>query len=255
MATSVSHLDGRPTNPPDRPPVEPRQYVAIRYTQRLAEARAVASVGSTGDSYDNALAEAFNSLFKAELVRNLGPWRDIDDLKIATAEYLDWFNHRRLHGEIGSSHRPNPRTTTPVTTPRRLPSTRQFRVSTELVTRQASDQGPARVSVGPVSRPRRHHPHGSARRDLTSPTTFRRARNGATARPRPEPARAATRDSETLPNAAKPHTRRNPQAALPPGEESRLACILTTSRSYSRHPSFIYVLCQKLLSGRTHDPA
>src|SRR5699024_12371792 len=77
------------------------QYVAIRYTERLAEAGAVASVGSTGDSYDNALAEAFNSLFKAELVRNLGPWKNIDDLEIATAEYIDWFNHRRLHGEIG----------------------------------------------------------------------------------------------------------------------------------------------------------
>jgi len=77
------------------------QYVAVRYTQRLAEAGAVASVGSTGDSYDNALAEAFNSLFKAELVRNRGPWKGIDDLEIATAEYIDWFNHRRLHGEIG----------------------------------------------------------------------------------------------------------------------------------------------------------
>jgi putative transposase len=77
------------------------QYVAVRYTQRLAEAGAVASVGSTGDSYDNALAEAFNSLFKAELVRNRGPWTGIDDLEIAVAEYIDWFNHRRLHGEIG----------------------------------------------------------------------------------------------------------------------------------------------------------
>jgi putative transposase len=77
------------------------QYVAIRYTQRLAEAGAVASVGSRGDSYDNALAEAFNSLFKAELVRNKGPWKSIDDLEIAVAEYIDWFNHRRLHGEIG----------------------------------------------------------------------------------------------------------------------------------------------------------
>ena len=66
-----------------------------------AEAGAVASVGSTGDSYDNALAEAFNSLFKAELVRNRGPWKSIDDLEIAVAEYIDWFNHRRLHGEIG----------------------------------------------------------------------------------------------------------------------------------------------------------
>ena len=77
------------------------QYVAIRYTQRLAEAGAVASVGSRGDSYDNALAEAFNSLFKAELVRNKGPWKNIDDLEFAVAEYVDWFNHRRLHGEIG----------------------------------------------------------------------------------------------------------------------------------------------------------
>ena len=73
------------------------QYVAVRYTQRLADADAVASVGSTGDSYDNALAEAF----KAELIRNKGPWRCIDDLEIAVAEYIDWFNHGRLHGEIG----------------------------------------------------------------------------------------------------------------------------------------------------------
>jgi putative transposase len=58
----------------------------VRYTQRLAEAGAVASVGSTGDSYDNAMAEAFNSLFKAELVRNKGPWKNIDDLEIAVAE-------------------------------------------------------------------------------------------------------------------------------------------------------------------------
>ncbi len=76
------------------------QYLAVRYTQRLADG-AVASVGSTGDSYDNALAEAFNSLFKAGLLRNKGPWKNIDDLEIAVAEYIDWFNHRRLHGEIG----------------------------------------------------------------------------------------------------------------------------------------------------------
>jgi putative transposase len=77
------------------------QYLAIRYTERLAENGIVASVGSKGDSYDNAMAEAFNSLFKAELVRNRGPWRSIDDLEIAVAEYIDWFNMRRLHGEIG----------------------------------------------------------------------------------------------------------------------------------------------------------
>lgn len=54
-----------------------------------------------GDSYDNALAEAFNSLFKAELIRNKGPWTGINDLEIAVAEYIDWFNQRRLHGELG----------------------------------------------------------------------------------------------------------------------------------------------------------
>jgi putative transposase len=77
------------------------QYLAVRYTQRLADAGAVASVGSKGDSYDNAAAEAFNSLFKAELIRNRGPWRSIDDVEIAVAEYIDWYNHRRLHGQIG----------------------------------------------------------------------------------------------------------------------------------------------------------
>ncbi|KPI09927.1 Integrase catalytic region [Actinobacteria bacterium OV450] len=77
------------------------QYRALRYTERLAEEAAVASVGSKGDSYDNALAEAFNSLFKAELIRNKGPWTGVNDVEIAVAEYIDWFNHRRLHGELG----------------------------------------------------------------------------------------------------------------------------------------------------------
>lgn len=77
------------------------QYRAVRYTERLAGAAAVAPVGSKGDSYDNALAEAFNSLFKAELIRNRGPWAGINDVEIAVAEYIDWFNQRRLHGELG----------------------------------------------------------------------------------------------------------------------------------------------------------
>jgi len=77
------------------------QYRAVRYTQRLAEADVVASVGSKGDSYDNAMAEAFNSLYKAELVRHRGPWRGLNDLEIATVEYIDWYNNRRLHGELG----------------------------------------------------------------------------------------------------------------------------------------------------------
>lgn len=82
------------------------QYRAIRYTERLAEAEAVASVGSKGDSYDNAMAEALNSLFKAECIRNpimrpAGGWKNVADVEIAVAEYVDWFNHRRLHGELG----------------------------------------------------------------------------------------------------------------------------------------------------------
>jgi len=77
------------------------QYVAIRYTARLAEAGAVASVGSRGDSYDNALAESFNGLYKAELIRHSGPWCGLDDVEYATLEYVDWFNRRRLHGELG----------------------------------------------------------------------------------------------------------------------------------------------------------
>jgi putative transposase len=77
------------------------QYLAIRYTERLAEAGAVPSVGSRGDSYDNALAESFNGLYKAELIRHRGPWRGLDDVEFATLEYVDWFNHRRLHGELG----------------------------------------------------------------------------------------------------------------------------------------------------------
>lgn len=77
------------------------QYRAIRYTERLEQEAAVTSVGSRGDSYDNALAEAFNSLFKAELIRNKGPWTGINDVEVAVAEYVDWFNQRRLHGELG----------------------------------------------------------------------------------------------------------------------------------------------------------
>jgi putative transposase len=62
----------------------------------------VTSVGSRGDSYDNALAESTIGLYKAELIRHRGPWRGIDDLELATMEYIDWYNHRRLHGAIGN---------------------------------------------------------------------------------------------------------------------------------------------------------
>ena len=77
------------------------QYLAIRYTERLAESGAVASVGSRGDSYDNALAESFHGLYKTELIRHQGPWRGLEDVEFATLEYVDWFNHRRLHTELG----------------------------------------------------------------------------------------------------------------------------------------------------------
>jgi putative transposase len=77
------------------------QYVAIRYTDRLAEAGAVRSVGSRGDSYDNALAESVNGLYKTEVIRKQGPWRSVEQLELATARWVHWYNHRRLHSSIG----------------------------------------------------------------------------------------------------------------------------------------------------------
>ena len=77
------------------------QYLSIRYTERLAENGVVSSVGSRGDSFDNALAESIIGLYKTELVRNRGPWRGLDDLELATLEWVDWFNHRRLFHELG----------------------------------------------------------------------------------------------------------------------------------------------------------
>jgi putative transposase len=77
------------------------QYLAVRYTERLAEAGVVRSVGSKGDSFDNALAESFNGLYKTELIRHEGPWGGLDDVEFATLAYVDWFNHQRLHGELG----------------------------------------------------------------------------------------------------------------------------------------------------------
>jgi len=77
------------------------QYLAIRYTERLAEAGAVTSVGSRGDSYDNALAETIIGLYKTELIRRRGPWRGLDQVEYTTLEWVDWFNHRRLLEPIG----------------------------------------------------------------------------------------------------------------------------------------------------------
>ena len=81
--------------------VEFTQHLSIRYTERLAEAGVETSVGSVGDSYDNALAETIIGLYKTELIHRRGPWRHIDAVEYATLEWVDWFNHRRLLEPIG----------------------------------------------------------------------------------------------------------------------------------------------------------
>jgi transposase InsO family protein len=78
------------------------QYISIKYTDRLAVAGIEPSVGSVGDSYDNALAETINGLYKAELIHRRGPWRSFEAVEFATLEWVDWFNHRRLMGPIGN---------------------------------------------------------------------------------------------------------------------------------------------------------
>lgn len=77
------------------------QFLSIRYSKRLLAAGIEASVGSKGDSYDNALAESFNGLYKTELIYHEGPWKGADEVEWATLTYVDWFNNKRLHGEIG----------------------------------------------------------------------------------------------------------------------------------------------------------
>jgi len=78
------------------------QYVGIRYTERLAEAGIEPSVGSVGDSYDNALAETINGLYKAEVIHRRGPWRSFEAVEYATATWVEWFNNRRLLAPIGN---------------------------------------------------------------------------------------------------------------------------------------------------------
>ena len=77
------------------------QYLSIRYTERLKEAGLEPSVGSVGDSYDNALAESIIGLYKTELIRQRGPWRDLEAVEFATLKWVHWFNHRRLLEPIG----------------------------------------------------------------------------------------------------------------------------------------------------------
>ena len=91
------------------------QYLSIRYSERLAANDIVASVGSRGDSYDNALTETTIGLYKAELVRRRGPWRGLHDLELATLEWVHWFNHRRIHHHNpGRVPRQRPKTSTTV---------------------------------------------------------------------------------------------------------------------------------------------
>ena len=78
------------------------QYLSITYTKRLAEAGITPSVGSVGDSYDNALAETIHGLYKAEVIHRLGPWKSVQDVEMETLEWVDWFNHKRLLGPIGN---------------------------------------------------------------------------------------------------------------------------------------------------------
>ena len=96
----------RPSQPPsfsrcdDR--LNPPNTSSIRYTERLAEAGVEPSVGSVGDSYDNALAETINGLYKAEVIHRRGPWRSFEAVEFATLEWVDWFNNRRLLEPIGN---------------------------------------------------------------------------------------------------------------------------------------------------------
>ena len=84
--------------------LESAQYLSIRYTERLAEAGIEPSVGSVGDSYDNALAESVIGLFKTEVIRQRGPWRSLEAVEFATLVWVNWFNNQRLLGPLG--HQP-----------------------------------------------------------------------------------------------------------------------------------------------------
>ena len=84
-----------------RRPVEFAQYLSLAYTDRLAELGIAPSVGSRGDSYDNALAEAVNAAYKTELINRGKPWRCIDHVELSTAEWVFWYNEERLHEALG----------------------------------------------------------------------------------------------------------------------------------------------------------
>src|SRR5207248_10179143 len=105
-----------------RRPLEPGQYTSIAYTDRLDEIDAAPSIGTVGDSFDNAMAESVIGLFKTELHRNPaalqangGHWRGLDDLEIATCGWVSWFNEERFHGELADLTQQKSKTTTTVT--------------------------------------------------------------------------------------------------------------------------------------------
>ena len=100
MAIAARRRDGRSTGKAVHHSDRGSQYLSIRYSQRLDDNDIVASVGSKGDSYDNAMIESFNGLFKWELIYPRGPWRGQSDVEFATLEYVDWYNHRRSHGQL-----------------------------------------------------------------------------------------------------------------------------------------------------------
>lgn len=83
-------------------PLEPGQFTSVRYGERLTELGALPSIGSIGDSFDNALAETTNGLYKAECIRgpDQGPWRTVDDVELATLSWVHWYNTERLHGYL-----------------------------------------------------------------------------------------------------------------------------------------------------------
>ena len=91
----------RSNNPVLHRPIELAQYLSLVYTDRLGELGIAPSVGSRGDSYDNALAEAVNAAYKTELINRGKPWRCIDDVELATAQWVFWYNEERLHETLG----------------------------------------------------------------------------------------------------------------------------------------------------------
>jgi transposase InsO family protein len=116
--------------------------VSIKYTERLAEAGIEPSVGSVGGSFDSALAETINGLYKAEVIHRRGPWRSLEAVEFATLEWVDWFNNRRLHEPIGNILRPKPRRAA-MRNPKRftmvaLLNTKSLRPNPEAVQRQCN---------------------------------------------------------------------------------------------------------------------